>query len=311
MEIIVSISVEIGKKKVEKDMLKTRDTANIALKTLPARVRDEVSRLCESRRGGISELREIRLRADGVCSILVGAEHIRLACGFSVPECEATIRRLCDGALYAHRDSIGEGYISIGGGIRVGVAGVARYDGHRAVGVSEMRSLVYRIPSGRCAFGDELYSIFLTGVRSGMLIYSSPGVGKTTALRSLAYSLGSGRSPRRVCVIDERFEFCAEDYSGAEVDLLGGYRRRSGLEIATRTMSPDVIMLDELGGEDAADILGVVRCGVPVVATAHAASMRELRAKSSLRPLLETGAFDLFVGIERRGGEYSLCVDRE
>ena len=291
--------------------VKTKEKANIALDTLPARVSDEVQRLCESRRGGLSALREIRLRADGVCSILLGTEHVRLGCGFTGAECEATLRRLCDGALYAHRDSIGEGYISIGGGIRVGVTGVARYDGHRAVGISEIRSLVFRIPSGGCAFGDELYSVFLEGVRSGMLIYSAPGVGKTTALRSLAYSLGSGAAPRRVCVIDERFEFPPEDYCGVEVDVLGGYRRRAGMEIATRTMSPDVIMLDELGGEDATDILGVVRCGVPIVATAHAASLRELRSRASLKPLLDTGAFDVFVGISRRGGGYALCVDRE
>ncbi len=290
---------------------RVKEKAEIALEALPDKLKGEILRICAGRRGGVQRLREIRLRAEGICSILVGSEHVRLLSDFSLAECERTVRRLCDGALYAHRDSIGEGYISIGGGIRVGVAGVARYEGRGMVGVSGLRSLVFRIPCGECAFAEELHEIFRGGVRSGMLIYSSPGVGKTTALRSLAASLGRGERAMRVCVVDERFEFPEEDFSGAEVDILGGYKRRAGLEIATRTMSPDVILLDELGGEDAEDVRGVVRCGVPIVATAHAGSYDELCHRESLTPLLNTGAFDVFVGISRHGDSYSLAVDRK
>ena len=94
------------------------------------------------------------------------------------------------------------------------------------------------------------------------------------------------------------------------MDILKGYRKREGIEIASRTMSPEVVMLDEVGGEDAAALLGVVRCGVPIVATAHASSIDELYSKASLTPLLECGAFDVFVGISRTGSAYSLSVDR-
>ena len=302
----------IGKKEVKSVTNNTiigGKRAEIALKTLPERLKREIRRVCESRRG-LDDLREIRVRAEGVCSVIVGRERVRLRNFLTSEECEATVRRLCDGALYAHRDSIGDGYISIGSGIRVGVAGVAKYDARGMVGVCNMRSLVFRIPTLECAFRDELFSVYREGVRSGMLIYSSPGVGKTTALRSLAVSLGSGRDSKRVCVIDERFEFPEEDFAGTDVDILGGYKRRTGLEIATRTMSPDVILLDELGGDDVAEVRGVVRCGVPIIATAHAGSYDELMHRESLSPLIRCGAFDVFVGISCRGGEYSLSVDR-
>lgn len=286
-----------------------KQRAEIAIGSLPVRVKNEIRRVCDSRRG-LSDLGEIRVRAEGVCTVIVGRERVKLRSTITSEECEETVRRLCDGALYAHRDSIGEGYISIGSGIRVGVVGVAKYDGGDMVGVSDIRSLVYRIPRLECAFRDELYSVYKEDVRSGMLIYSPPGVGKTTALRSLAAMLGSGRESRHVCVIDERFEFPEEDFLGTEVDILGGYRRRTGIEIATRTMSPDVIMLDELGGDDAEEVRGIVRCGVPIIATAHAGSYEELMSRESLAPLIRCGAFDVFVGIACRGGEYSLTVDR-
>ena len=162
-----------------------------------------------------------------------------------------------------------------------------------------------------CAFADELYRVFTAGIGSGMLIYSPPGVGKTTALRSLAANIGSGRWARRVAVIDERCEFIVEDYANSQVDILRGYRRRAGLEIATRTMSPDIVMIDELGGDDAASVASVVRCGIPLIATAHAKSIDELYSKVSLAPLLSAGVFSVFVGISLDAGEYSLTVDRK
>ena len=280
------------------------------IEMLPKGLGDEILRIASSRRGGVADIREIRLRREGACSMLLGCENIRLARAVGREEWHAVLDRLTGGALYAHRDSIASGYVSLGDGIRVGVCGCASYDGDRLVGIKELTSLIFRIPSGRCDFADELYSVFCDGIGCGMLIYSPPGVGKTTALRSLASSIGGGRKPMRVAVVDERCEFSHEDYSGCEVDILCGYKRREGIEIATRTVSCDIIMIDELGADDCAAILDVVRCGVPLVATAHAYDFDEVMAKPALRPLINCGVFSVFVGISRRGGVYTLSVDR-
>ena len=105
--------------------------------------------------------------------------------------------------------------------MRVGACGRARYDGERLVGVSQISSLVFHIPSGECELKDEVYSAFL-GSDSGLLIYSKPGRGKTTALRELAFMIGSGKNSKNVTVVDERLEFIAEKYKGCSVDLLRG-----------------------------------------------------------------------------------------
>ena len=280
------------------------------LDLLPRGLSEEILRIASGRRGGITNLREIRIRRGGACSMLIGQEKVRLYRGMNEEETDVLISRLIGGALYAHRDSIASGYISLDRGIRVGICGSAAYDGQRLVGISDMRSLLFRIPSGRCDFNDDLYRIFQHGIGSGMIIYSPPGVGKTTALRSLASSVSSGAHPLRVCVVDERCEFDVEDYEMCEVDILKGYKRKEGVEIATRTMSPDLIMIDEIGADDAEALMSVVKCGIPLVATAHAASFRELVTKPSLRGLLSASVFDIAVGIYYLEGRYILEVDR-
>lgn len=290
--------------------LKERSIQERVIDLLPRGVADEIFRIASRRRCGLRGISEIMIRREGRSSIIIGGECVGLYYRVDRNEGEALVKRLAGGALYAHRDSIASGYISLPGGVRVGLCGYASYDSDRLVGISDMRSLLFRIPTGRCDFAEELYSIYSSGIGQGMLIYSPPGVGKTTALRSLALSIGSGALAKRVSVVDERCEFCEEDYSGCEVDILRGYKRREGVEIATRTLSPGLIIIDEIGAEDAESLLGVVRCGIPLVATAHAASFEELKIKPSLRGLLDCSVFSVFVGIFRSHGKYRLLVDR-
>ena len=292
-------------------MLKTKNAESVqyVLSYLPTGLSDEISRILGGRRDGAGALHEIRIRAEGRSSLVFGSECVPLYYTVKQNEAEVIVNLLCEGALYAYRDSFANGYMTVRGGIRVGVCGYARYEGGELVGVSDIRSLAFRIPSEVCETEKEIYEAFLLS-RRGMLIYSPPGIGKTTALRSLAASVGSGHNARRVCVVDERCEFRDGDYSSSEVDILRGYKRRSGIEIATRTMSPEVIMIDEIGGDDAESIRGVLKCGIPLVATAHASSLDEIRSKPSLLPLLNIGVFDVFVGIVREGGVYSVKVDR-
>ncbi len=291
-------------------VLQERTKIDSILALLPEKIRPEIERLARGRRGGLSAIREIRIRRSGVCSIVIGRESLRLFAEIDSEEMATLVDRLTDGAMYAHRDSISSGYISMSGGIRVGICGRAAYDGGRLVGVGDMSSLLFRIPSGECAFGEELYSVFCYGIGQGMLIYSPPGVGKTTALRSLAARVGRGNRPLRVAVVDERCEFDPSDFSGCEVDILSGYKRSLGVEIATRTLSPQLIIIDEIGAEDGEALLQVVKCGVPIVATAHAGSKAELLSRPSLKGLFDLAVFSLLVGISCSDGKYTLTVDK-
>lgn len=281
------------------------------LNYLPPRTREEILRLSSSRGVGISGISEIRLRTTGRSSIIISGERITLSSLVSATDIKRTFSLLCEGAVYAHRDGISEGYISLSGGIRVGVCGTARYDSGSLVGISDITSLVFRIPTGVFFGIGPLYEAWKR-CRRGMLIYSPPGVGKTTALRVLTSVIGGGKCSEQVAVVDERCEFISEDYKNCSVDILRGYKRADGMEIALRTLSPTVIVVDEVGRKKEADaMLESLNSGVKILASAHAQNYSEIQERAALQPFIKSGVFDVFAGIVLKDGYRSLVVEVE
>lgn len=282
------------------------NNAEKMLNYLPRRVSEEIVRLSSSRGVGILGISEIRLRAMGKNSIIIAGERINLSTSASFDEVARTFSLLCEGAVYARRDGIREGYISLFGGIRVGVCGTARYDGGQLVGISDITSLVFRIPTGVFFGIGPLYEAWGKSKR-GMLIYSPPGVGKTTALRVLTSVIGGGRCGEQVAVVDERCEFVPEDYLNSSVDILRGYKRAEGMEIALRTLSPSVIVVDEIGRSREADaMLESLNSGVRILASAHAQSYSEIQKRTAMKPFMENDVFDVFAGIIMKNGYRTL-----
>ncbi len=266
------------------------------LSVLPGELRRELEALVS----GGCEISELRLRAIGISQAVIGGRSYPLFYRATHGVLRDVLSRLCRGSLYAYRDSIADGYVSGEWGVRVGVVGEARYEGERAVGVDGVSSLCFRIPTGRCEVADGLYETWRSLGGGSMLIASPPAGGKTTALRALARLIGSGEQARRVVAVDERLEFIPEDYAGASVDLLRGYKRERGVELALRTMSPEIIMVDEIGSAQDARATETARgAGVSLIATAHARDLADARKRRYISEMLDGGAFDIFVRLWR------------
>ena len=244
-----------------------------------------------------SRLSEIRLRAGRLASLTVDGRNLPLGVAVSREELERLLRRLCEGSVYAYGDSLREGYVTYKG-CRVGIAGKAVLDSGQVVGIDGATSLVFRIPHQIEGAGRPLLDAWRrTEGRVGILVYSLPGVGKTTMLRDFALSLSSGIAARRVAVVDTRGE------------LAVGYGGR-GCLLATRVLSPEAVVCDESGGyEEAESILSVQSCGVPLVASIHGDSIAALMERSTVKMLVECGIFGAFVGIRRREGGFAYAVD--
>ncbi|MBO5946391.1 MAG: hypothetical protein J6Q69_07280 [Clostridia bacterium] len=277
---------------------------------LPPRLLLEMKHVCIGRKRELREISEIRLHTGGATVIRLSGERIRLPFVLSKIEAEALVKRFCDGSIYAHKSTIADGYISVGGGVRIGISGVARYDGGKMVGVCDVASLVVRIPTVTSSLADELYSAYRECKR-GLIIYSRAGVGKTTALRTLLPMIGGGGLGECVAVVDERCEISGALCAEAGVAYLGGYKRREGLEIALRTLSAEVIAVDELGSSEEAILMRAsLMSGVKFVATAHAGAHEELVLRDGIRPLCEAGVFDVSFGIFNTDAGYSCRVER-
>lgn len=212
---------------------------------------------------------------------------------------EGCFLRLCNDAVYAHEWELQQGFLSVEGGIRVGVVGTAVMDGGRIRTVRDVTSLCVRLPRHIRGCADALCRRMLsTGHPVNTLLVGPPSSGKTTLLRDLAAGLAS--KGYRVTVVDERGEIsgpCA--LTGC--DVLLGYPKAEGIHRAVRCLAPDVIVFDELGDhEEAAAIAACARSGVAVAASLHGYAPDTLGAQPLPYLLAQRRTFDLWAFLSGR-----------
>lgn len=273
---------------------------------LPIRAREAVaSFLChrEVRAEGVSE---VRLRADAPLSVTYFGRSAWRFDGEAVVlderEVTATLGRLCEDSVHTYGECIKEGFAVLSGGYRIGVVGRAGSEGDTLRSVGGISSLSIRIPRGIVGAERDILGTVVQGeVIYPTLFFSPPNVGKTTLLRGLCLALSSGDRARRTAVIDTRGEIYIRSlFARSLADILSFYPRGKGIEIATRTMSPEVILCDEIGSpEEANAILSAQNSGVPLIATAHGDAFERLILRPSIRLLYEHRVFRYYIGLQR------------
>ena len=272
---------------------------------LPSALSDEIER------HGISYAEEIRLHEDRVCTVSVGDRNLPLGFIPNAAQMRETLQRMCGGSLYAYSQTICQGYLTMAGGIRVGVCGTAATEGGRVIGVSAVTGLIIRIPHRvRVSVVPLTEKLFRHRSARGMLIYGRPASGKTTVLRSIAETAASSPYSLRTVAVDTREELCY-GLGGSDLllDVLIGYPRDAGIEIAVRSLGAQLVILDEIGSPaDAETILNAANCGVPIVASTHADSLSELLLRPAIRQLHEARVFSHYAGLTRDADGISFRV---
>jgi len=256
---------------------------------------------------GAERIEEIRLHADRYCTVSCGTQNIWTGFLTTEEEIRKLLLQMCEGSLYAYGQSINEGYLTLPGGIRVGVCGRATVENGRVIGVHSVSGLMIRIPHRVRVDASPILDLLRVRNRSGgVLIYAPPGVGKTTLLRACATTAASAPYALRTVVVDTRSElkYTLEDKSLC-LDILEGYPRDLGIEIATRSFGAQLVICDEIGSPaDARAILQSANSGIALIATAHASSLSELLARPAFAELHRAGVFHTYVGLFREGSNF-------
>lgn len=251
----------------------------------------------------LSELCEIRMVADRPLTLTFGSKSLLFGDAVTEDEIAQTVSELCRGSLHSYEETLNEGYIPLENGCRAGVCG--RMSGGRIIRIT---SVCIRIPRTVYGIGESLCKRLISS-GGGMLIYSPPGVGKTTLLRDIAATLSSPPFLKRLSVIDSRCEiFRSDAFKCSIADIYSGYNKADAIELAVRTMSPQYIICDELGAEEAKAVLSTQSFGVPLIATAHAESFEGLIGRTVFKELDRTGIFSTYVGLSREGRGFSFNV---
>ena len=258
------------------------------------------------------DIREIRLRKNKPIALTDGSETLFLREDGSIvytPE-RAVIctgkqigdifNRLCGYSVYSRQSEIVNGYITVKGGHRIGICGTADVRDGEINSVTDITSMNVRIARFIKGVSAELIDKIKYSF-GGLLIAGSLSTGKTTMLRDIAYrvSMGIGCKRMRTCIIDERGEISGTEDSGTYTgmcDILLNYPKGKGIISAIRSLSPQLIVVDEVGTrEDAAAIALGANAGVNIIATIHAGDITELIRRPQARLLLDTGAFDRII----------------
>lgn len=278
---------------------------DILFKYLPLRI----SRAVHSLPDGIFDtVDEIRLRRNAPISLTAGRENLVInedgrLCGISAAlrasdaEMDECITRLTKNSLYGFDEFVSKGFIPLAEGGRAGVCGRARLRGGRTEGFADITSVNLRLHRFLPELARPLISEFSQGGVCGTLVCSPPALGKTTFLRSAAYMLSSGKgiSKKRVAIADERSEIAVGIEKAGLTDIISGTPKSEAITLFTRTMSPEVIICDEISAEETDAVLEAQNTGISLIASAHCNDPSGLLRRGRMKRLLEADIFPLCV----------------
>ena len=220
-----------------------------------------------------------------------------------------TLSRMSQYSMYALEEELRSGFFTILGGHRVGVAGRTVCEQGKICSFRNICSLNIRVARQKKGCARHLLPWLIQRDNIyNTLILSSPGVGKTTMLRDCIRLLSNGTtdiSAKKIGVVDERSEIAAcffgvpQNDLGDRTDVLDACPKAEGMRLLLRSMSPQILAVDELGSrEDCYAVEEALHCGCQILGTMHAQNYRELEEKVYLKRWLEKEFFGRFVFLE-------------
>jgi stage III sporulation protein AA len=270
-------------------------------------------------------LQEIRLRVNAPLLVIYDnreyfiTDEAELALTVTEPyfitknEIRETMEYISNYSLYAFEEELKQGFITITGGHRIGIAGKAVLEENRVKSMKHISFINIRLSHQVKGCADKVLP-YITGEQEECyhtLIVSPPRCGKTTMLRDVIRQLSDGTKNRKgvpVGVVDERSEIGAcymgipQNDLGMRTDVLDCCPKAKGMLMLIRSMSPRVIAVDEVGSvEDIEAIEYVMNCGCKLIATVHGNSLEDIKSKPILGKLVKEKLFERYILLDNYG----------
>lgn len=245
-------------------------------------MRPEVDRL------GKTSLQELRLRINAPPELVLKTGAIWLSTCVREEDLQFCMNMASKYSPWSS-ETLAKGYLTAPGGHRIGICGEAVIQDNAIHTIRKITSLCIRV--ARDFPGISLNAPSFSG---SILILGAPGWGKTTFLRDLSRRISQSHT---VCVVDERDELFPVGFQrGKRMDVMSGFPKTVGIEIALRTMGPAYIAMDEITAQqDTEALIRACGCGVKLLATAHASDLQDFSRRKIYKDLVSLDIFDHYL----------------
>ena len=270
------------------------------LKNLPQNIREELIKF-----PNLENITEIRLRVgenvvvyQGICEYVFPYVVLK-------EDLISILKNVSSNSIYSVQQDINKGFVTIEGGHRIGVVGEIVLKDDKINNIKNISSMNIRIAKEHKGISDAIIDkVIQDGYVLNTIILSPPLCGKTTLLRDLVRNISNGG--KNVCIVDVRGEIAPMNMSksildiGKRTDVISGGKKDLGINIAVRSMAPDVVAVDEIGSkEDAEALKYLARSGVSFLATMHGDSLKDI-LNSDISALLKKGYIKRVILLSRK-----------
>lgn len=260
-------------------------------------------------------LEEIRLRVERPIVLKFSDTDKVIKYNVTTEDVLSTLQILCENSIYSYQNQIAEGFITVKGGHRIGISGSCAIENGKVINIRYIYSLNFRVArqvigssnsSLRHILNLENNSVYNT------LIVSAPGTGKTTILRDIIRQLSTGIKEIKflainVGIVDERGEIAAmykgipQNDIGIKTDIVENVSKNIGIRMLIRSMSPKVIVADEIGKKEDIEAIHYAVCsGCRGIFTAHGSSFEDISLNPVIHNLIETHTIERLIFLDEK-----------
>ncbi|PEI92040.1 stage III sporulation protein AA [Bacillus pseudomycoides] len=261
-----------------------------------------------------STLEEIRVRIGRPLECIARGEVFFYDYVVTAEDAIYLLNKLSQYSIYTMEEELKRGYVTLRGGHRIGLAGKVITEKSAVKMIRDVSSFNIRIARQKIGIAEPLLSYLYDSRWLNTMVIGPPQTGKTTLLRDVARCMSQGvRSYKipscKVGIVDERSEIagCVKGIPqyefGPRVDVLDACPKAEGMMMMIRSMSPDILIVDEIGRmEDSEAIMEAVHAGVQLFISAHGFSFDDVMKRPSLKAVMELGVFDRFIELSKAKG---------